>query len=165
MQTHPDGCGIVSELEMKRLALAVALTVAPITVVSPVEASKPWLCPKYTQDIRQTFPRKDWRTMDRIMHRESKCLNRAVGWNHYAGMSHRDCKDSGRFHQRKRCKAVRSWDVGLFQVNSSWYTITTQLCGKNTRSEILMKSDCNFRVAKWLYQNGGLAHWQGTSTR
>ena len=150
---------------MKRLALAVALTLAPIAVVSPVEASKPWLCPKYTAEIKKTFQRKDWRTMDRIMHRESKCLNRAVGWNHYAGMSHRDCGDSGRFHQRKRCKAVRSWDVGLFQVNSSWYTITTQLCGKNTRSEILMKSDCNFRVAKWLYQNGGLAHWQGQSVK
>ena len=153
------------EVPMKRLALAVALTLAPIAVVSPAEASKPWLCPKYTADIKKTFPRKDWRTMDRIMHRESKCINRAVGWNHYAGTSHRDCKDSGRFHQRKRCKAVRSWDVGLFQVNSSWYTITTQLCGKNTRSTVLMQSKCNFRVAKWLYENGGLAHWQGQSVK
>jgi hypothetical protein len=56
---------------MKRLALAVALTLAPIAVVSPVEASKPWLCPKYTAEIKKTFQRKDWRTMDRIMHRES----------------------------------------------------------------------------------------------
>ena len=148
---------------MKRLALAVALTLAPIAVVSPVEASKPWLCPKYTAEIKKTFPRKDWRTMDRIMHRESKCLNRAVGWNHYAGMSHLDCRDSGRFHQRKRCKAVRSWDVGLFQINSSWYTITDHLCGKNTRSTVLMQAECNFRVAKYLYENGGLAHWRGNS--
>ena len=150
---------------MKRLALAVALTLAPVAVVSPVEASKPWLCPKYTAEIKQTFLRKDWRTMDRIMWRESKCETRAVGWNYRAGTSHLDCQDSGRFHQRKRCKAVRSWDVGLFQVNSSWYTITDHLCGKNTRSTVLMKSKCNFRVAKWLYENGGLVHWQGTSTR
>lgn len=163
MQTHPRGCGIVSELEMKRLALAIALSIAPIAVVSPVEASKPWLCPKYTQEIKQTFKRKDWRTMDRIMWRESKCETRAVGWNYRTGMSHADCRDSGRFHQRKRCKAVRSWDVGLFQVNSSWYTITTQLCGRNTRSTVLMESQCNFKVAKYLYENGGLAHWQGNS--
>jgi hypothetical protein len=150
---------------MKHLALAIALTLAPIAVVSPVEASKPWLCPKYTAQIKKTFPRKDWRTMDRIMWRESKCIRQAVGWNHRPGMSHRDCKDSGRFHPRKKCKAVRSWDVGLFQVNSSWFTLTTRLCGKNTRTTVLMRSKCNFRVAKYLYKNGGLAHWQGTSTR
>jgi hypothetical protein len=153
------------EIPMKHLALAVALTLAPIAVVSPVEASKPWLCPKYTAQIKKTFPRKDWRTMDRIMWRESKCIRQAVGWNHRPGMSHRDCKDSGRFHPRKKCKAVRSWDVGLFQVNSSWYTLTTRLCGKNTRTTVLMRSKCNFKVAKYLYKNGGLAHWQGTSTR
>jgi hypothetical protein len=150
---------------VKRIALALALTIAPIAVVSPVEASQPWLCPKYTAEIKKTFPRKDWRTMDRIMHRESKCIRKAVGWNHYKGMSHKDCKDNGRYHNRKRCKAVRTWDVGLFQINSSWFTITTQLCGKNTRSTVLMRSSCNFRVAKWLYENGGLVHWQGTSTR
>jgi hypothetical protein len=153
------------EVPMKRLALVLALTLAPIAVVSPAEASKPWLCPKYTAEIKKTFQRKDWRTMDRIMWRESKCINRAVGWNYRAGTSHRDCKDSGRFHQRKRCKAVRSWDVGLYQVTSSWSTITLRLCGKNTRSTVLMQSKCNFRVAKWLYENGGLAHWQGQSVK
>jgi hypothetical protein len=153
------------EVPMKRLALVIALTIGPVAVVSPVEASKPWLCPKYTAQIKKTFPRKAWRTMDRIMWRESKCIRQAVGWNHRPGMSHRDCKDSGRFHPRKKCKAVRSWDVGLFQVNSSWYTLTTRLCGKNTRTTVLMRSKCNFKVAKYLYKNGGLAHWQGTSTR
>jgi hypothetical protein len=56
---------------MKRLALVLALILGPVAVVSPVEASKPWLCPKYTAQIKKTFPRKDWRTMDRIMWRES----------------------------------------------------------------------------------------------
>jgi uncharacterized protein YjhX (UPF0386 family) len=147
---------------MKRLALALALTVAPIAVVSPVEASKPWLCPKYTEQIKQTFKRKDWRTMDAIMWRESKCVTRAVGWNYRKPQTHKNCTLAP-FEQYRRCKAVKSWDVGLFQINSSWNTITTRLCGKNTRSTILMQPDCNFRVAKWLYQNGGLAHWQGNS--
>ena len=148
---------------MKRLALVLALTLAPIAVVSPVEASKPWLCSKYTAQIKKTFPRKDWRKMDAIMWRESKCVTKAVGWNYRKPQTHKDCRDNGYFPNRQRCKAVKSWDTGLFQINSSWNTITTRLCGKNTRSTILMQPDCNFRVAKWLYQNGGLAHWQGNS--
>jgi hypothetical protein len=147
---------------MKRLALAVALTLAPIAVVSPVEASKPWLCPKYTAQIKKTFPKKDWRKMDAIMWRESKCVRKAVGWNYRKPQTHRDCRLAP-FEQYIRCKAVKSWDVGLFQVNSQHATITKRLCGKNTRSTILMQPDCNFRVAKWLYQNGGLRHWQGNS--
>jgi hypothetical protein len=150
---------------MKRLVLALALTLPPMAIVSPVEASKPWLCPKYTQRIKETFPRKDWRTLDRIMWRESKCQPKAVGWNYRKPLTHRDCKDRGTFHARRKCKAVKSWDVGLFQINSSWNTLTTQVCGKNTRSEILKNVDCNFRVASVLYKNGGLAHWQGTSNR
>jgi hypothetical protein len=148
---------------MKRLALALVLTLAPVVVVSPVEASKPWLCPKYTTQIKQAFPRKDWRRMDAIMWRESKCETRAVGWNYRKGNTHKDCKDNGYFTNRQKCKAVKSWDTGLFQVNSQWNTITTRLCGRNTRSTVLMNTRCNFRVAKWLYQNGGLAHWRGTS--
>lgn len=148
---------------MKRLVLACAILFAPVVAVSPVEASKPWLCPKYTAQIKQTFPRKHWRTMDAIMWRESKCQQRATGWNYRNGMSHNDCQDNGRYHNRKKCKAVKSWDMGLFQINSSWSTLTTQVCGKNTRSTVLWKVECNFAVASVLYKNGGLAHWRGTS--
>lgn len=148
---------------MKKLVLAVALIIASLAPVSPVEASKPWLCPKYTQLIKQTFPRQHWRDFDFIMWRESRCQRKAVGWNYHRGMSHRDCTDSGQYTRRQRCPAVKSWDVGLFQINSSWYTKTTQVCGKNTRTKVLMTVRCNFRMALALYRNGGLAHWQGTS--
>ena len=148
---------------MKKLVLAVALIIAPLGLVSPVEASKPWLCPKYTALIQETFPKRHWRTMDAIMWRESRCQRKAVGWNYRRGMTHRDCLDSGTFHARRRCPAVRSWDVGLFQINSSWFTKTTQVCGKNTNTKVLMTVRCNFRMAKALYNQGGLAHWQGTS--
>jgi hypothetical protein len=40
---------------MKRLALVLALTMGPVAVVSPVEASKPWLCPKYTHRLKRRF--------------------------------------------------------------------------------------------------------------
>jgi hypothetical protein len=151
------------EISMKRLALVIALTMGPVAVVSPVEASKPWLCPKYTAQIKKTFPRKDWRRMDAIMWRESKCIRQAAGWNYHRGKTHRDCKDNGYFHNRRKCKAVRSWDIGLWQINSQWSTVTTRLCGSNTRTKVLMNVDCNFRVAKYLYENGGLHHWRGTS--
>ena len=150
---------------MKRLVLAVALVLPPLASISPVEASQAWLCPKYTAQIQATFPKKHWRTFDRIMWRESKCEPKAVGWNYRKPLTHADCRDNGRFHNRKKCKAVKSWDVGLFQINSSWNTLTTQVCGKNTRTKVLMDVDCNFRVADVLYRNGGLAHWQGTSNR
>ena len=148
---------------MRRLALVVALTLGPVAAVSPVEASKPWLCPKYTQQIKATFPRKVWRKMDAIMWRESKCVRQAVGWNYRKPLTHADCRDRGTFHARRKCKAVKSWDVGLFQINSSWNTLTTQVCGRNTQTKVLMDVDCNFRVAYVLYNNGGLAHWQGNS--
>ena len=148
---------------MKRVLLACALVFAVLAPVSPVEASKPWLCPKYTAQIKKTFPRKHWRTMDAIMWRESKCVRKAVGWNYRTGTTYRDCTDTGVFGQRQKCKAVKSWDMGLFQINSSWNTLTTQVCGKNTRTRVLWRVDCNFAVARVLYKNGGLAHWRGTS--
>ena len=148
---------------MKALGLAVALIIAGLAPVSPVEASKPYLCPKYTAQIKKTFPRKHWRTMDRIMWRESKCERRAVGWNYHLGKTHRDCRDSGYYHARRKCKAVKSWDVGLFQINSTWYTLTKRTCGRTTRTKVLMTTRCQFRVARLLYNDGGLAHWAGTS--
>lgn len=148
---------------MKRVLLAGALIIAGLAPVSPVEASKPWLCPKYTAQIKQTFPRKHWRTMDRIIWRESKCERRAVGWNYHPGKTHRDCPDRGNFHARKKCSAVRSWDVGLFQINSTWHTLTKRVCGRTPRTKVLMTVRCQFRVAGVLYNDGGLAHWAGTS--
>jgi hypothetical protein len=151
---------------MRRLVAATFLAVSIILinpVESSVEASKPWKCPRYTAQIKKTFPRKDWRRMDAIMWRESKCIRQAAGWNYHKGKTHRHCKDNGYFHNRQKCKAVRSWDIGLWQINSQWNTVTTRLCGQNTRTKVLMNVDCNFRVAKYLYDNGGLHHWRGTS--
>jgi hypothetical protein len=147
---------------LTRLALITALTIPVTAVVSPVEASQPWLCPKYTQHIKQTFPRGTWRTFDAIMHRESRCEPRAVGWNYHKGKSVANCPD-GRYHVMRKCSAVRSWDTGLFQINSSWNTVTQQTCGASTRSRILTNVKCQFRVARVLYNHGGLAHWRGSS--
>lgn len=151
---------------MRRTVAATFLVVSIFVgnpVASPVEASNVWLCPKYTAQIKKAFPRKDWRTMDRIMWRESKCQTRAIGWNYHKGKSHRDCKLS---HARtyRKCPAVKSYDVGLFQINSSWKTVTARICrSQYGKMLVLQKSSCNFKVAAYLYKNGGLKHWEGTS--
>jgi hypothetical protein len=48
-------------------------------------------------------------------------------------------------------------DLGLIQANSSWKTVTRNICGTDITG--LFNVDCNLSVAKYLYDNGGLRHW------
>ena len=48
-------------------------------------------------------------------------------------------------------------DLGLVQVNSSWKTVTRNICGTDITG--LFSVNCNLKVAKYLYDNGGLRHW------
>ena len=50
-----------------------------------------------------------------------------------------------------------SQDLGVLQVNSSWKTVTRNICGTDITG--LFNVDCNLSVAKYLYDNGGLGHW------
>lgn len=50
-----------------------------------------------------------------------------------------------------------SQDLGLLQVNSTWVTVTRNICG--TSIDGLFNIDCNLSVAKYLYDNGGAGHW------
>jgi hypothetical protein len=53
-----------------------------------------------------------------------------------------------------------SIDRGLIQVNSSWLTVTSQVCkAPRGQLDVLFDVDCNLAVARYLYQNGGLGHW------
>lgn len=54
-----------------------------------------------------------------------------------------------------------SYDSGLLQINSTWKTVTKNICGGGI--EMLLTLDCNLKVAKYLYDNGGLEHWKATS--
>lgn len=71
-----------------------------------------------------------------ISYRESRCNPHA--WNRYKN-------------------ANGSQDLGLVQVNSSWKTVTRNICGTDITG--LFNIDCNLSVAKYLYDNGGLRHW------
>jgi hypothetical protein len=50
-----------------------------------------------------------------------------------------------------------SRDLGLLQINSSWRTVTKNICGTDING--LFDIDCNLSVAKYLYDNGGAGHW------
>ena len=53
-----------------------------------------------------------------------------------------------------------SYDVGLLQINSTWKTVTHEICGTPWGQMFaLIDLNCNLRVARYLLDNGGLGHW------
>ena len=96
-----------------------------------------------------------------IAWRESRCQPKAIGWNYYKGKSHRDCKVSA-YHTYKKCGAVKSYDSGLLQINSSWKTLTSRVCDSKFGDLTVLKDPlCNVKVARDLYENssGKLSNW------
>lgn len=92
-----------------------------------------------------------------IAWRESRCQPKAIGWNYRAGMNHLSCKVV-----TPSCHAVKSYDSGLLQINSSWRTLTSQVCRSPLGDLTVLKQPlCNVRVAKYLYENttGRLQNW------
>jgi hypothetical protein len=75
-----------------------------------------------------------------IMWRESRCLEKIVSKPNSNGTK----------------------DYGLLQINSSWKTVTRQVCGGKNLN-VLLNSKCNLKVAKYLFDNGGIGHWKATS--
>jgi hypothetical protein len=95
-----------------------------------------------------------------IAWRESRCEPKAVGWNYHAGMNHLSCKEV-----TPSCKAVKSFDSGLLQINSTWRTLTSQVCSSQLGDLSILKDPiCNVKVAKYLYENttGRLSNWNIT---
>lgn len=151
---------------IRLLALTLLLSAGTLTTTATQTDAKPaskYPCEKWHELLREyKLPVKVFAP---IMWRESKCQPKAVGWNYKKGMSHRDCKLSHAKKYRK-CQAVKSYDVGLLQINSSWKTLTASVC-KTKMGEMLVLQNpaCNLAVAKVLYNNGkGLVNWQGTSS-
>jgi hypothetical protein len=147
-------------MKLRTLAVVAALTMPVSAVVSPVEAHKTVPCHKWHSALKKAgLPVTEF---SYIMYRESKCVAKAVGWNYRGDLDHTACP-SGAFHRHRQCHAVRSWDMGLLQINSQFDTLTRQVCGASTRSRILLQPSCNLRVAKYLYDRHGLAPWRGSS--
>lgn len=152
---------------MKHLAQAITIALLiTLGIATPAQAHhtppKPLPCPQWHDALRKHgLPVKIFAP---IMARESKCQKNAIGWNYYKGKSHRDCKLS---HARtyRNCKAVKSYDIGLLQINSSWKSLTAQVCKtKYGKMLVLQRPSCNLKVAAYLYhKGGGVSNWRATS--
>jgi hypothetical protein len=119
--------------------LAISAFITP----AQAEAATGGACPQWEKHFRKYgLPPK---TFSKIAFRESRCNEKSVS-------------------------AVRRStgypDVGLVQIQGSWRTVTYAICKlKPNQSHIraLTNVDCNLRVARYLYDNGGLGHWKGSS--
>lgn len=53
-----------------------------------------------------------------------------------------------------------SQDRGILQINSSWVSVTAKECASQRGDlSVLFDVRCNLAVARYLYRNGGLRHW------
>ena len=145
------------------ISISIGLTATPLSALSsqaqpPVRGS----CPQYEPLLKKYhLPVKE---MSFVLWRESKCEKFAIGWNYYKGKSHLDCKLAPA-NIYKNCAAVKSFDVGISQINSGWKSVVARVCKRPRRQLIksLSNPECNIKVAKYLYDNGGMAHWRGSS--
>ena len=99
-------------------------------------------CPKWETLLRRHFPAQVVPTMSRIAYRESRCNPGSLSVVR---------KSTGRP------------DVGLLQIQGSWATVTRATCKKQDVIKALLNAECNVKVARYLYDNGGLGHWRVTS--
>lgn len=150
---------------MRKIIITILLLAVPATPAHS-KANTEQRCPKWEPLMQKyNLPIKGKVNFSYLAWRESRCISRAVGWNLHKGASIKDCRN-GRYHVMRKCSAVKSWDVGVLQINSSWYTLTTKICGKNTHTKVLMKPECNIKVAAYLYhKGGGAANWGYPSDR
>jgi hypothetical protein len=131
--------------------LIITILIPTTPALASEKPSQQFKCPKAMKVARQAgFPRRALPTLDRIVYRESKCEPKAVGWNYRSGTSHKDCKLS-KWQTYRKCKAVRSADFGLTQINdNSWLTYLRQQKIIKTRADLLNPLT-NMKAAKALY--------------
>ena len=123
-----------------KLVMAFMLTTALFTPAHANAASNS--CPKWEPLLRRYFPAQVVPTMSRIAYRESRCNPGSLSVVR---------KSTGRP------------DVGLLQIQGSWATVTRATCKKQDVIKALLNAECNVKVARYLYDNGGLGHWRVTS--
>jgi len=125
-----------------RKRITISIIALSLLATPPVaEAKQSHTCPQYEAQLRKHgLPVKQF---SYIMWRESRCNPKAVSSQNGDG----------------------SYDYGALQVNSTWRTVTARICNRPYRQvkKSLLKFDCNLRVSKYLYENGGLGHWRITS--
>jgi hypothetical protein len=146
IQTSPAvGADSVSKTETSRVSVQI-----------PTGAE--YRCPQWEELMEKHGLPKE--VFSYIAWRESRCTPKAIGWNYVAGAGHWSCKRQPA-PQYKKCWAVKSYDSGLFQINSTWVTVTADVCKtKWGDMSVLLNPTCNAKVAAFLYKRaGGLLNW------
>lgn len=142
---------------------AVALLVVTLTTTAAQAQGAPAVntCPQYHAALRKAgLPVEPF---SKIMFRESRCVPGAIGWNYQPGTSYKDCKRQVATLY-KRCRAVRTYDSGLLQINSTWVSVTAKVCkSKFGNMTVLLQPKCNLAVAAHLYKTSGIGNWRATS--
>lgn len=114
-----------------------------VSVKLPTTRKNEKSCPQFEDKFREyQLPVK---AFSFIAYRESRCNSKAINAIWEDGKIVWTLNKNG------------TYDSGLLQINSSWKTVTRNICG--TTIEGLLTLDCNLSVAKYLYENGGLRHW------
>lgn len=113
-----------------------------VLIPAPAHAKNPG-CPQYEKALAKYLPKNTVAAFSQIAYRESRCNPKSIS-------------------------AVRRStgypDVGLLQIQGSWRTVTIAICKpKGSHIKALTSVDCNLRVARYLFDNGGMGHWRATS--
>jgi hypothetical protein len=120
----------------------MALALLAVLSVPAHASAAPNSCPKWEPLLAQHFPAKVVPIMSRIAYRESRCNPSSLSVVR---------RSTGRP------------DVGLLQIQGSWATVTRAVCKTQDVIKSLLNAKCNVKVARYLYDNGGLGHWRATS--
>jgi hypothetical protein len=126
-------------------ALPAPTTTVPEPEDSRIPSDKTRRCPQFEQTFRD-YGLVPVKVFSYIAWRESGCNPDAVNakWDANGKIIWTLNKNG-------------SYDSGLLQVNSSWQTVTKNICGGGIK--LLRTLDCNLKVSKYLLDNGGLNHW------
>ena len=133
---NPENPSVIPLSEAYRASDKVL--VLPVEVVPKgVPADKTKRCPQWEDEFAEfglpveTFSYVAWR--------ESRC----------SPLSH-----------NRTLNKNKTQDRGLLQINSSWVTVTAKECASQRGDlSVLFDVRCNLAVARYLYRNGGLRHW------
>jgi len=145
MVVPPEQIETVTTSTTALVTTTTTTTTTTTIVAQKVGSNEPKKCPKF-EPVFEAYGLVPVETFSYIAWRESRCRIKAINalWDENGVMV---------WHLNKN----KTWDSGLLQVNSSHKTIVRKICKGDL--EMLMILDCNLRVAKFLLDNGGLAHW------
>lgn len=136
-------------------ATASSFAYSPSRPTGTISPDKTKRCPKWEPMLKAFGLPVE--TFSYIMWRESRCNpnSQNASWDKNGNMT-------------SWLNDNKSYDTGLVQINSSWKTVTRNVCGKNSTDNHmagLKNPMCNLAVAQWILTNtkGGLRNWRITS--